>query len=252
LRVGFESEAGQGTITTVVGDYIIYQGMWDFTQTATSATDNTPSLAPNGIESLLPEVSGSNTYPDTTHVLANWPELQAFIFGDDTAPEVPDGSLIDDMLDYMTSPEADNLGAPPMLIAERSIWSLWRKLEKEAYGMVVFNQTYQAGGGSSGPLYTHGDKQFIPLTSSMCRAGWIYGLDPASFIKFFPTDLTIRWAMSQGGMAGMGNIFRPITNGRCLTDLSAADFDMWWQFAQTRPNANCIRKGVYSRRTYSS
>jgi hypothetical protein len=139
-----------------------------------------------------------------------------------------------------------------MLIAERSIWSLWRKLEKEAYGMVVFNQTYQAGGGSSGPLYTHGDKQFIPLTSSMCRAGWIYGLDPASFIKFFPTDLTIRWAMSQGGMAGMGNIFRPITNGRCLTDLSAADFDMWWQFAQTRPNANCIRKGVYSRRTYSS
>ncbi len=249
MKVGLQSEPGQGTIALSADDYLVYQGMWDFTQSASSATDNTPSLAPNGVDSVLID---SGTFPDTAYDVANYPELQAFIFGDDSAPELPEPEIIDEMLDYIAGVESENLPLPPMLVAERSIWTLFRHLERRAFGVQMIDQTFRAGGGSEGPAYAYADKPFMRLQSSQCRQGRIYGLAPDTYIRFMPNDLNIRWAMSQGGMAGFANIFRPVTNGRILTELSAAEYDIWWQLAQTRPNGNCVRKGVYSKRTYSS
>ncbi len=249
LKVGLQSEPGQGTIALTTDHYLIYQGMWDFTTAATSSTSNNPSLAPNGVDSLLID---SGTFPDTSLTVTNYPELQAFIFGDDATLELPEPEMIDEMLDYIAGVESDDLSLPPMLIAERSVWTLYRHLERRAMGVQMIDQTMQVGGGSAGPFYQYADKPFLRMQSSMCRQNRIYGLAPDTFIRFMPNDLNIRWAMSQGGMAGFANIFRPVTNGRILTELSAAEYDTWWQMAQTRPNGNCVRKGVESKRTYSA
>ena len=122
----------------------------------------------------------------------------------------------------------------------------------ELPGCMSQGATFQAGGGVSGPSYTYGQKPFVKLKSAKCRPNRIYGIDPATFQRYFPNDLTMKWVMDQGGMAGLGNVFRPVYNGRRLTDLSAAEFEIWWQLAQVRPNANMIYKGLHSKRTYDA
>jgi len=252
-RIALQADPGEGDITLTDDDWIIYQSMWDFTTAATGATDNTPSLSPNGVENLLINIGA---FPDSDIAdVTNYPELWAFIdgtYGDPGTMDLPEPEIIDEILDKMIESGSPSSTTPPMLLAEPSVWTLYNHLERRAFMVSPATGTFMSAGGVSGPVYTYGNKQFVRLNSSMCRPNTIYGLDPDSFKRFFPNDLTLRWAMSQGGVAGIGSIFRPVTSGRNLTDLSAAEFDCWWQLAQTRPNANFIRRGVESRRTYAA
>ena len=249
-EVGFQSEPGQGNIVIYEDDLIIRQGMWDFTTAATSATDNTPSLAPNGIENLL---INTGAFPDSDITdVTDYPELQAYIT-DNTGSEVtPEPERLDEILDLMTGPGGPDDGPPPILIAENSVWTLWSHLERRAMAMYPVTQTFTSGGGVTGPVYTYGSRSFQRLSSSKCRESTIFGIDPSTFIRFMPNDLTLRWKMTQGGLSGMGGIFRGVYEGRSLTSLAAADFELWWQMAQTRPLRNFILKGVHSQRTYTS
>jgi hypothetical protein len=240
LKVAFQVEAGYGNIVCTSGDAIVMKGMYDFVAGA--------SLACNGVESLLIK---TGTFPDTSHNVANIPELQAFISGDPAALEDPTPEVVDEILDLMTA--ADPM-RPPSLIAENSLWTLWSHLERRAHAVSIVPQggIFTSSGGVQGPVVSNGGRPFIKLTSPKCRPNTIFGLDPATFIRFMPNDMNVRWRTTQGGAAGVGNIFRAITVGPQLTGTFAADFDTFYQIAQTRPNRNLIRKGLHNQRTYKA
>jgi hypothetical protein len=242
LKVGFESEPGEGDIVVADGGAMLYAGMYDL--------DAGASLAQNGLENLL---ISSGTFPDTSHNVANYPELQAFIEGSPTAASTafiaPEPEVIDEILDRMTAP-----GDPPpsVLLAEANVWTLYSHLERRAHAIYSVPQGAQftASGGVNGPVVGYGGKTFVRLASAMCRQNAIFGIAPDTFMRFMPNDLSIRWVMQQGGMAGAGNIFRPVYVGRRLSDLSAAEFETWTQLACTNPCRNMIRYAVHNKRTY--
>ena len=244
LKVAFQSEPGQGTITITAGDGIIQSRMWDFAAGTT--------LACNGVHNLL---ISSGTFPDSDITdTENYPELQALINGDDTSTSTyvnPEPETIDAALDLMTAFDPQT---PPTLIAENNVWTLYSHLERRANMIVPVQQggAYEANGGVSGPMYTNGGRSFLIGRSSKCRPNTIYGLDPKSFIRFMPNDMQVRWRMSNGGAAGVANIFRPVFVGTQLSDLYVAEFDTYYQLAQTRPQRNLIMKGIHSKRTYDT
>lgn len=242
LEVGFESEPGEGNISLTDGDGIILEGMYDFA----SAT----SLAPNGIESLL-KVSGAFPDSDVTDI-ENYPELQAFVDGDESNRVAPEGKVVTELLDLMTAGAMDN--TPPLLVAENSLWTCWSELERQSSGMTLTpqGQPYVANGGIRAPVYTYGSRSFAKLDSIKCRPGTLFGLDPQTLVRFMPDEMAIRWRMANGGLAGQQSIMRPITVGPVLTDLSAAEYDVWGQLSITRPNQNVKRIGLYNQRTYNA
>lgn len=244
LEVGFESEPGMGDIAITTADAFIYNTMWNFASGA--------SRACNGIHNLL---NTTGAFPDSDiSDITGYPELQALIDGDDTSTstyESPEPEMLDGLLDLMT---AFDPATPPVLCAENNVWTLYSHLERRANMMQVVPQgaAYEANGGVSGPMYTNGGRPFIIARSAKCRPNTIYGLDGSTFIRFMPNDLQVRWRMANGGAAGVSNIFRPVFVGSQLSDLYTAEFDTYYQIAQTKPTRNLIRKGVHSKRTYDS
>jgi hypothetical protein len=240
LKVGFQSEAGSGTIAVQAGDAFVYAGMYDFV--------NARSLACNGVESLLIK---TGTFPDTPYNVANYPELQAFIDGDETAMEAPLPEKVDEILDLMT---AADKGVMPTLAAENSLWTLWGHLERRTQSIVTVpqGQPFVAVNGARAPIVYNGTRPFVQFASPKCRPNTIFGLDASSFLRFMPNDLNVRFRTQAGGAAGAPNIFRTVQVGTQLSDLLSAEFETWYQLAQTRPNRNIIRKGFHNRRTYNA
>lgn len=243
LKVGFQAEGT--TIAVVATDVLVYRGMYDFV--------NGTSLAPNGIENLLIK---TGTFPDTTHDVANWPELQAFIEGETLAEanyRAPEQEVLDRLLNRMVA--ADRM-LTPVLFAELEIWSLWAHLDRRANSIVNVPQgvTYVAAGGVSGPLVTYGGRPFVKMESTMCRPNTIYGLHAPSFKRFGPNDKIMHWRIANGGAAGVPGIFRVVLGGGGgqLTNLYSADFEVYHQLAVSRPTKNFIERGIHSQTTFNS
>lgn len=245
LEVGFQSEPGMGTITLTAGDGILMNRMWDFA--------GSTSMACNGIENLL---KTTGAFPDSAiSDITGYPELQALVTGDDSDPATtfvnPEPELIDGLLDLMT---AYNPDVPPVLAAENNLWTLYSHLERRATGMQMVPQgaAFEANGGVSGPMYTNGGRPFVIMRSPKCRPNTIFGLDARTFVRYMPNDMTVRWRMNQGGAAGVANIFRPVFVGTQMSDLYVAEYDLYYQLAQTRPQRNLIQKGVHNKRTFDA
>jgi len=249
LKVGFQAEIGEGTVTLVDNDSILLEGMWDFNTAATSTTDNTPSMAPNGFENLLID---DGNFPDTSVDVGDVPELQAYIDGDYDDPDLPTPELIDKVLDLQTQGGSIEDRGPYVMLAEASIWTLYSELERRAMAMTPVTGVFTAAGGVSGPVYSYAGKSVVRLASPMCRRSTIYGLDRTSFRRYFPNDLMVQWRTQQGGVPGMPSIFRPISVGTQLSEITAADFYYWMQLAVTRPQGNFILRGIDSTQTASA
>lgn len=245
LKVAFQSEPGQGTITVTAGDGIIMSRMWNW-------ADST-SYACNGMDNLL--VTDGQAFPDSgISDVTDYPELQAFIYGNETDTSTyvaPEPETIDNVLDYVTAYQSEK---PPILFAENSIWTLWKHLERRANMMVVIPNggTYDANGGVGNVMYTHGNRPFQIAASPMVAPNRIYGIDPTSFTRFMPNDMQVKWKMSNGGLAGVPSIFRPLFVGNISTDSAIAEFVLHYQLACHRPNRNVIYKGVHNKRTYDA
>ncbi len=244
LQVGFQSEPGQGTISVTAGDGIIMSRMWDWA--------NGVSYACNGIDNLL---ITSGAFPDSDIAdVTDYPELQAYVFGDETSTATyvaPEPEVIDNVLDYVTAWQSEK---PPVLMAENNIWTLWKHLERRANMMVTIPNggTYNANGGVGDVMYTHGNRPFQIGSSPMVCPNRIYGLEPTSFVRFMPNDMQVRWKTTQGGMAGVPNIFRPLYVGNISTDSAVAEYELHYQLACKQPQKNVVYKGVHSKRTYDA
>ena len=256
MYVGFQMEPGEGTLTVAKGDYVLAEGMYDFVPGGTftvggSAPGVSPvvqSFAPNSVQNLL---IASGTYPGTAYAVTTVRELKSFVTDNTSTPVLPTPELFAKQIDKMI---LAGIPAPPALIAEPGIWTLYSQLERRAGAMYTVPQGSQftASGGVDAPIIAHGDMVFRRLSSSICPPNTVTGIDPSTFCKFMPVGggtPTIRWAIQQGGVAGVSGIFRPVAVGAILTDLSVADFDLYFQLGQTNPR-RCFRMlGVHNQTT---
>lgn len=237
-KVLMESDSGEGNISVSNNDYIIQYGMHNQTST---------SYAPNGIPNLL---IASGTYPDTSFTVTTATELKAFI--DDNrssgAPTVnPTPELIALMADKMNEAGKQS---PSVVIANPSLWTLYGQLERSANVQYNVPQggAFTASGQVTGPRVGHGNFSFNRMSSSLCDPNSIEGIEPSTFRRFMPMGKSIRWAMQQGGVAGVSGIFRPVFSSSQLTDMSVADCDVYLQLGQVDPR-RCFRiLGVFNQR----
>jgi len=248
-KVLFESESGVGTITITDGDDIVLHDMFDFT----AANVDAGSRAPQGFEGLLRSPANTSTavFPGTSHQIAKHRYLKSYVKGDETVLEPPTAEVIAELVDKITDA---GKSAPSALMAEQSLWTLYAQLERQSVAsyQVPMGATFQASGGVSGPTLTHGTASFARLVSSQVRPGAITGVTPGEWRRFMPTGKTIRWRNAGGTVAGAPSIFRPVTQGTRLTELSAAEFDFFLQIGTTDPRASFRRIGLLSQRTMSA
>jgi len=235
LKVGLQAEQGEGDLTMAADDYIAVEGMYNFGAAANYAMSGVPQLLTN-----------TGTYPGTGYARASYPQLCTFMDDNSSSYVQPTPELVAKLIDKM---ETAGYNAPSIVIAEQSIWTLYAQLERstQAVYQVPQGDTFQASGQVVGPRIGHGNMSFTRLSSSLCPANEIFGIEPSTFRRFMPLGgKTIRWAMESGGVAGVNGIFRPVTNGPVLTDLSVADFDVYAQMGQVDPR-RCFRiTGVHS------
>lgn len=248
-KVLFESESGVGNITITDGDDIVLHDMFDFSATYV----DTGSRAPQGFEGLLrsPANTSTSVFPGTSHIIAKHRYLKSYVKGDETVLEPPTAEVIAELVDKITDA---GKSAPSALMAEQSLWTLYAQLERQSVAsyQVPMGATFQASGGVSGPTLTHGTASFARLVSSQVRPGAITGITPGAWLRFMPTGKTIRWRNAGGTVAGAPSIFRPVTQGSRLTELSAAEFDFFLQIGTTDPRASFRRIGLHSQRTMSA
>lgn len=240
-KVGFQSEAGEGTISLSDNDGIMLEGIWDFSIASPYA-----NRAPNSIENLI---INTGTYPGTAYNVASHKELQAYISDNTATPVAPTPELIAEICDKVTEPGYE---PPTTLVAERSVWTYYAQLERQAHVVYQVPQgaPYTASGGVNAPVITHGNYTFAKLSSAKVREGSIFGIAPETFRRFMPGGgKTLRWATQSGGVAGMAGIFHPIYSGRQMSKVAAADFEFWMQFGQVMPRRIFLIKGVLSQRT---
>ena len=236
--VGFESEPGEGNIVITADDLFIVEGLYDF---ATPA-----SLAFRGFEGAL--VSTGN-FLDTAYAVTDHRELMSFVDGDEAALVMPTPEIIDAMMDKIVD---SGKPTPSALIAERSLWTLYSQLERRSQAIYQVPQgaAFLASGGVSGPVLQHADKVFARLNSRQIRPGCIIGVDPKTFRRYMPLGgKTLKWRTSSGGVAGVGGIFRMVTDGYVLTDLCAAEFDWYAQIGVIDPQRCFRRIGLHSQRS---
>jgi hypothetical protein len=142
-------------------------------------------------------------------------------------------------------------GPPTAMIAERSLWTYFAQLEREAHGMVQvpMGATFQAAGGVAGPMLSHMEYQFQKMTSKRIAWNTIYGLTPGDWMRYIPLgDRTIRWLLGNGPLAGAGSIFWPVSNGVQMTELADAPFNFFIEFGCKTPRRGMVRKGIKAQR----
>ncbi len=238
-----ESEAGEGDVILADNNCLVIEGMYDLNSSTNQAFQS--------VESLLID---SGVYPgsDVTISSTAHQKLRSFI-DDNTASTVdPTPEKIAEMIDKITDA---NKMPPGLLIAEESVWSRYSQLEREGHALYTVPQGAQFGasGGVTGPIISHGTWAGRIVSSNKIRESSIIGMAPETFQKFMPLgNKALRWVMANGGVAGAGAIFRPVTSGRQLSEVNAADYDFFSQVGQTDPR-RCFRMlGVNSQRSVNA
>jgi hypothetical protein len=240
--IDVEAMPGEGTIALSDNDHLILQDTLDFSGASLSAQ----SLASEGVESLL--ISSGN-FPGTSLNVSNHSVLKSFIVDTTTSPEDPTPDAVALLVDKI----ADSGKQPPsVLFGERSLWTLYSQLEKEAGAMYTVGQggAFTASGGVEGPVVTHMGHRFQKMVSVRMREGTLVGLSPDTWRKFIPLgNKTIHWYATNGPLSGANSIFLPVSSGTQNTELSGADYDSFIQFGCTDPRRNFRRLGFNTART---
>lgn len=242
-----QSEPGEGTITLVDNDILMYADTYDFTESYA----NDGSLMPTSFESLVRDSGvfpGSKTtkYPSGLDV-ANHAVLRGFVSDTLTSMKSPTMEELTELLDLMI----DAQGPPTALIAERSIWTLHAILEREAHAVVnvPMGATFQAAGGVAGPVLAHMEHRFQKFSSKRIAPNTIKGMTPGDWMRYIPMgDRTINWVYANGPLAGAGSIFGPTYDGTQLTELADAPFNFFVEFGCRVPQRGLIRKGIKAQR----
>ena len=245
-NVIFEPEPGMGNIVLSDGDVIMLKDVYNFSAANVTAGSN----AINGFENLLINTGnfpgafiGSNAVS-----VASVSALRARVQGDEAAPVTPTPtvwtSLLNDIHDI-------GLMGPDVFIAERSLWTLYSRLDQQAYAsvQVPMGATYAPAGGVGPPRLTHWTEEFVRIDSFCIRQGSIIAYPNESMMKFMPRGLAIQWKNVGPTVAGAPGAWRNITQGSQLSEEMAAEWTMWAQIGCQDPR-RCIRRiGIHTQRT---
>lgn len=235
-----QSEPGEGSIALLDNDILVLAGTFDFA----SGT----SLATEGFESLLINTgvfpgSISEKFASGLNV-TNYNFLQAHV--DTHSPRVdPTMSNITKQLDTILDLDMDDVATA--IIAERSIWTLWAELERENHALisVPMGGVFDAAGGVAGPAVQHGPHVFQPFRSKRIRPRSLIGLAPRTWRRFTPMgDRAVNWVASSGMLAGFPSIFTPRFQGARMSELVAADFNVFFELGCLNPPANFRTLGI--------
>lgn len=240
-KVIFEVEPGLSDITVADNDWIILEGMYDFTAAA--------SLAPNSVESLL---INTGVYPGTAYTISatNHRRLAARVKGSATKLELPTPEMLADMLNIF---EESGRPGPSHIGAESGVWTCYSQIERQGgavYPVAQGGQFQASGGVSARPVLNIGTKTYETFSSGLCRENCFFGLRPAAQKKFMPVNgETVMWVRGGENANGIPNIFQQLRSGRSLTEMHAAEFDAFCEFGDTEPFNQFRRLGVHSLNT---
>lgn len=233
-----QAEPGEGDITLSDDDAIILEGMYDFVTHT--------SFAFPGLEELLIAIG---TYPGTSYDVANHPMLKALVGGDEDNLELPTPETVALYADQIAE---GGLLPPSLLLAERSLFSLYNFLEKNSGAVYNVPQggTFRASGGTAGPDVTHQEFTFSKAWSSLIRPGTIAGIPPETLLKFMPMGPGLIWARRL--LNGSASIFREVSEGTQLTEMMDAPWEAYGGLGQNHPCRCFYRKGLHSLRTWNA
>lgn len=237
-QISVEPRPGVGTFTALAeDDHLMYDDTYDFTAASDAAATR---KLPNGVEALL---INTGDFPGTELDVTNYTDLKSFVSGDESNKDDPTPESIALILDKI----ADAGYAPPeALFMERSGWTLYGQLEREAGAQYVVPQgaAFVASGGVDGPVIQHMQNRFQRFSSIRMRPGSLVGLAPDTWRKFMPLgSKTVHWVYSSGPLAGTNSIFGPVYEGHQLTELADAPFDSFCEFSCDKPQRNFRRIG---------
>lgn len=233
-------EADTEQLTVADNDRIFLAETYDFNAATHAAAK---LLLPEGVESLLID---SGNFPGTASLdVDHHSVLKSFITDTSSAPKDPTPEEISLLID-----EIADAGMPPpeALFFERSGWTRYAQLEREAGAQYVVPQgaAFVASGGVDGPVLQHMGNRFQRFTSVKMREKTMIGLAPSTWRMFLPIGGkgTIHWAYSTGTRSGHGSIFGPVHDGVQLTELSEAPFNVFFQVGCDNPMRNFRHPGL--------
>ena len=233
-------EAVSEDLTVADDDYLFLADTYQF-DVALSA-DAAKLNIPEGVNSLLLD---TGTFPGSALDVDHHSVLKSFITDTSTTPVDPTPEEISLLIDAIA-----DAGMPPpeALFFERSGWTRYAQLEREAGAQYVVPQgaAFMASGGVDGPVLQHMGNRFQRFTSVRMPEKTMIGLAPSTWRMFLPIGPkgTIHWAYSTGTRSGHGSIFGPVHSGIQLTELSEAPFNTFFQVGCDNPMRNFRHPGL--------
>lgn len=253
--IWLQAEPGEGPIRLTDNAVLLYADTYLFGATTGHELQ---SLVPQGIG--VAAASGllrtSGIFPGSINArygsnglnVANHSELKAFIVDHSSTPVDPTPDEISAVIDKILD---SNLQPPTAVIGERSLWTLYGMLEREAHGIIQIpmGAPFQAAGGVSGPIIRHMEHAFSRFVSNRIEPGSVLGLSPDTWMKYMPLgDRSIHWFYGNGPMSGIGSIFGPTFDGLQATELADAPFDAFCEFGCLNPRRNFRIRGLKTQR----
>lgn len=241
--INLQSVNGVGNVSITAGDRLFLADTYAFG----GASHAVNSRVPHGVEAYL---ISSGVYPGTIQPkftsgidVSNYSELRALIGGNEAALVEPSWETMGPVIDNIKNSQRS---VPTAWIMERAIKTRWslNNYSNDAMIQVPMGATFQAAGGVAGPVLSHMEDRFQPLTSIRVRPKSILGLNPSTWRKFIPMgDRAIEWFYSRGVASGISSIFMPVIDNGITTELAEAPFDAFCEFGCFDPKANFRRIG---------
>lgn len=200
-RVLFKVTAGGADAVMVQGDHLVKQG------TVTAGVPGT-SLLVNGFDNLIGNAGTIHGLDRATYSIL---KSQVDDDGSATSLRTPRPELITDLLDDIQDAGYE---PPSFLVSSRSVRSKYAYNQGGQGAFVLPNYTATADGGIGMVQTTYEDKVFNWVLSAFIEPHTILGIEPSAFTKFAPGGHNVvNWWVSQGGLSGANNIFRPVLGG---------------------------------------
>ncbi len=235
-RVKFVSTSA--TATFADGDHLCKEGV-------VTAGSPGSSLAVNGFDNLIGNSGSIHGLSRSTFSIL---KSQIDDSGSPTSLRTPRPELVTDILDNIQDAGYE---PPSFLVSSRSVRSKYAYNQGGQGAFVLPNYTATADGGFGMVQTTYEDKVFSWVLSSFVEPHTILGIEPTAFTKFAPGGHdVISWWVSQGGLSGANNIFRPVlgTGGQRLSKTFAAEWSSHFNMGIIMPFVQAAIRNLKGRR----
>jgi len=224
--------ASTDTFALAVDDHIMKKGA----ATLAATHDSHASTGFDGLINNTGTLYGLNR--------SNYEILQSQIdsSGSSTSLKTPQPEMITDPIDNIVDAGYE---PPAFVVSSRSVRSKYAYVQGGQGTFMLPGYVKTADGGIGSVQTSYEDRVYNWMLSSFCENHTIYGIEPRSFVKYAPGGhMVVNWWMAQGGINGVDNIFRLITNGPSATKTFAAEWSSHFELAILQPFLNFVNRNV--------